>query len=156
MGKNLLVGIGGRARHVKALYVGVGGKARKVKKVYIGVGGKARLVYQSYIPVTRIGLSGISDQLPPNAPSNWRAWGFCRINATFTPSNATTKSVTWTLENVDGRVSISTSTSTSCWLAVDSLADCAVTVRATSPDGTSATINVRKRYGNDSGSWTFG
>lgn len=156
MGKNLLVGVGGKARHVKALYVGVGGKARKVKKVYVGVGGKARLVYQSYIPVTGISLSGISDQLPPNAPSNWRKWGFCRINATFTPPNATTQSVTWTLENKNGLVSINTSTSTSCWLAVGDLRDCAVTVRATSPDGTSATINVQKKYGNDSGSWTFG
>ena len=32
MGKNLLVGVGSKARKVKALYVGVGGKARKVKK----------------------------------------------------------------------------------------------------------------------------
>lgn len=53
MGKNLLVGVGGKARKVKALYVGVGGKARKVKKVYVGVGGKARLVYMSN-PVVNI------------------------------------------------------------------------------------------------------
>ena len=39
MAKNLLVGVGSKARKVKALYVGVGGKARKVKKVYVGVGG---------------------------------------------------------------------------------------------------------------------
>lgn len=45
MGKNLLIGVGGKALKVKTLYLGVGGKARKVKRVYLGVGGKARLVY---------------------------------------------------------------------------------------------------------------
>lgn len=54
MGKNLLVGVGGKARHAKALYVGVAGKARKVKKVYVGVGGKARLVYTSYVAVSSV------------------------------------------------------------------------------------------------------
>lgn len=44
MGKKVYVGVGGKARRVKALYVGVGGKARKVKKVYIGVDGKAMLM----------------------------------------------------------------------------------------------------------------
>lgn len=57
MGKNLLVGVGNKARKAKALYVGVGGKARKVKKVYVGVGGKARLVYTSYVKTTDIKIT---------------------------------------------------------------------------------------------------
>ena len=36
------IGVGGKARKVKAIYIGVGGKARKVIKAYIGVNGKAR------------------------------------------------------------------------------------------------------------------
>lgn len=78
MGKNLLVGVGGKARHVKALYVGVGGKARKVKKVYVGVGGKARLVYQSYVAGTKINVSYTTK--------------YQTLTVTFTlePSNATT------------------------------------------------------------------
>lgn len=90
MGKNLLVGIGGRARHVKALYVGVGGKARKVKKVYVGVGGKARLVYQSYIPVTGISLSNV-------LMGRRGAANMVQINATINPSNAQNKTLTWTV-----------------------------------------------------------
>ena len=49
MGKNLYVGVGGKARKRKAAYIGISGKARKIKKIYVGVGGKARLVYQSYV-----------------------------------------------------------------------------------------------------------
>ena len=78
MAKNLLVGVGSKARKVKALYVGVGGKARKVKKVYVGVGGKARLVYQSYVAGTKINV---------NYTTNYET-----LTVTFTlePSNATT------------------------------------------------------------------
>ena len=90
MGKNLLVGVGGRARHVKALYVGVGGKARKVKKVYIGVGGRARLVYQSYIPVTGISLSNVLMGRRGHA-------SMVQITATIKPSNAQNKALTWTV-----------------------------------------------------------
>ena len=84
MAKNLLVGVGGKARKVKALYVGVGGKARKVKKVYVGVGGKARLVYTSYVAVTGITLT-LNDKYA-DKPT---------ITAVFTPSNATNQKVTW-------------------------------------------------------------
>lgn len=86
MGKNLLVGVGGKARHVKALYVGVGGKARKVKKVYVGVGGKARLVYQSYIPVT--GISVVNSHVG----GTYNLW---EIEIAILPSNATNKSTSW-------------------------------------------------------------
>ena len=93
MGKNLLVGVGGKARHVKALYVGVGGKARKVKKVYVGVGGKARLVYTSYVAVTGITVTNG----PYNETSNLRAF-----YVTILPSNATDKSYSVTVKNNDG------------------------------------------------------
>ena len=90
MGKNLLVGIGGRARHVKALYVGIGGKARKVKKVYIGVGGRARLVWQDYVAVTGISLSNV-------LMGNRGVTSIVQINATIKPSNAQNKTLTWTV-----------------------------------------------------------
>lgn len=86
MAKNLLVGVGGKARHIKALYVGVGGKARKVKKVYVGVGGKARLVYQSYIPVT--GISVVNSHVG----GTFNLW---EIEIAILPSNATNKSTSW-------------------------------------------------------------
>lgn len=89
MGKNLFVGVGGKARHVKALYVGVGGKARKVKKVYVGVGGKARLVHQSYIPVTGITYSHLNDS---NYSDLW-------IYFKLTPTNATNLTVTFTKDS---------------------------------------------------------
>ena len=78
MAKNLLVGVGSKARKVKALYVGVGGKARKVKKVYVGVGGKARLVHTSYVPVTGIDLVLPDDITQPTVT----------ITAVFTPSGS--------------------------------------------------------------------
>ena len=87
MGKNLLVGVGGKARNAKALYVGVGGKARKVKKVYVGVGGKARLVYTSYVKATGITLSAVNEA------------GV--ISASITPSNSTTKKVSWSIKSLD-------------------------------------------------------
>lgn len=90
MAKNLYVGVGGKARHVKALYVGVGGKARKVKKVYVGVGGKARLVWQDYVAVTGISLS--------NVLMGRRGYAdMVQINATIKPSNAQNKTLTWTV-----------------------------------------------------------
>lgn len=78
MGKNLLVGVGSKARKVKALYVGVSGKARKVKKVYVGVGGKARLVWQSYVAAT-----GVNVQWTVNDAST------VTVNCNVVPSNAT-------------------------------------------------------------------
>ena len=87
MAKNLYVGVGSKARKVKALYVGVGGKARKVKKVYVGVGGKARLVYTSYVAVTGITLSAVNEA------------GV--ISAAITPSNSTTKKVSWSIKSLD-------------------------------------------------------
>lgn len=107
MGKNLLVGVGGKARHVKALYVGVGGKARKVKKVYVGVGGKARLVYQSYIPVTGINVISATKGNP------------CRITISLSPSNATDKTVTWSWKNKPSNVRISDAGDTYCVLSGD-------------------------------------
>lgn len=104
MGKNLLVGIGGKARHVKALYVGVGGKARKVKKVYVGVGGKARLVYQSYIPVTGISISWPEPETSEDIV----------FTVTFTPSNATDKSVTWSQQYSPHGVEIISTTANTC------------------------------------------
>lgn len=98
MGKNLLVGVVSRARHVKALYLGVGGKARKVKKVYVGVGGKARLVYQSYIPVTGITYSHLND-------SNYNdLWIYFKL----TPTNATNLTVTFTKDSNQIRFTSST------------------------------------------------
>ena len=99
MGKNLLVGIGGKARHVKALYVGIGGKARKVKKIYVGVGGKARLVYQSYIPVTGISakytlVNGKADDTYASVYYNYAI----NLAATVNPSNATNPAITWTVD----------------------------------------------------------
>lgn len=147
MGKNLLVGVGGKARHVKALYVGVGGKARKVKKVYVGVGGKARLVYQSYIPVTGITYSHLNDS---NYDDLW-------IYFKLTPTNATNRTVTFTKDSTQIRFKSSTTMvadsngyvyirvtvggayNTSVW----------TTVTATAADGKSAYIKIEL----DSGEW---
>lgn len=104
MGKNLFVGVGGKARHVKALYVGVGGKARKVKKVYVGVGGKARLVYQSYVPVTWISISWPELETSQDIV----------FTVTFTPSNATDKSVTWSQQFSNNAVEIISTTANTC------------------------------------------
>ena len=86
MAKNLLVGVGSKARKVKALYVGVGGKARKVKKVYVGVGGKARLVYTSYVAVTGISV------IKSHVGGTYNLW---EIEIAILPSNATNKSTSW-------------------------------------------------------------
>lgn len=93
MGKNLLVGIGGRARHSKVLYVGVGEKARKIKKVYVGVGGKARLVYTSYVAVT--GITVTHENLH-NHSNN-----LLDFYVSITPSDATDKSYSVTVTNND-------------------------------------------------------
>lgn len=91
MGKNLLVGVGGKARKVKALYVGVGGKARKVKKVYVGVGGKARLVYTSYVAVT--GITVTHENLDNHSNK------LLDFYVSITPSDATDKSYSVTVTN---------------------------------------------------------
>lgn len=134
MGKNLLVGVGSKARKVKALYVGVGGKARKVKKVYVGVGGKARLVYQSYIPVT-----GITLTVQPRVP-NGRS---CTLTAVFSPANATNKTVKWTSSNkleANG-INIVSSTSNSCVITpYGGHTETNSNITATSADGTSASL----------------
>ena len=141
MGQNLFVGVGGKARHVKALYVGVGGKARKVKKVYVGVGGKARLVHQSYIPVTGITYSHLND-------SNFNdLWIYFKL----TPTNATNLTVTFTKNSTQIRFTSSTTMvadsngyvyirattggayNTSVW----------ITVTATAADGKSDYIKVK-------------
>ena len=98
MAKNLLVGVGSKARKVKALYVGVGGKARKVKKVYVGVGGKARLVYTSYVAVTGIAFDHLNS-------SNYNdLWIYFKL----TPTNATNRSVTFTKNSSQIRFTSST------------------------------------------------
>lgn len=141
MGKNLLVGVGGKARHVKAMYVGVGGKARKVKKAYVGVGGKARLVYTSYVAVTGIAFDHLNS-------SNYNdLWIYFKL----TPTNATNRSVTFTKNSNNIRFTSSTTMvadsngyvyiratvggafNTSIW----------ITVTATAADGKSAYIKVR-------------
>lgn len=94
MGKNLLVGVGGKARKVKALYVGVGGKARKVKKVYVSVGGKARLVYTSYVAVT--GITVTHENLYNHSTN------VLNFYVSITPSDATDKSYSVTVTNNDG------------------------------------------------------
>ncbi|RGF78617.1 hypothetical protein DXA70_06270 [Faecalibacterium sp. OF04-11AC] len=140
MGKNLLVGVGSKARKVKALYVGVGGKARKVKKAYVGVGGKARLVYQSYVAVTGIAFDHLNS-------SNYNdLWIYFKL----TPTNATNRSVTFTknsgqirftssttmIADSNGyvyiRATVSGAFNTSVW----------ITVTATAADGKSDYIKV--------------
>lgn len=158
MGKNLLVGVGGRARNVKALYVGVGGKARKVKKIYVGVGGKARLVYQSYIPVTGISLTGKSG-------SKRDDWANCYITASFIPSNATNKNVTWRVEEVTyppiggtclGRPKLVSSTGSTCTVGAISQQSTCAKITATSADGATASIYARMSGGGwGSSEWTF-
>lgn len=141
MAKNLLVGVGSKARKVKALYVGVGGKARKVKKVYVGVGGKARLVYTSYVAVTGIAFDHLN-QLNYND-----LWIYFKL----TPTNATNRSVTFTknsnqiafkssttmVADSNGYVYIRATTgeafNTSVW----------ITVTATAADGKSDYIKVK-------------
>lgn len=105
MAKNLLVGVGSKARKVKALYVGVGGKARKVKKVYVGVGGKARLVWSTYVKVTGITLT-LNDKFA-ETPT---------ITAVFIPSGATNQKVTWDIDNpiLFNGISIVSSTDHTC------------------------------------------
>lgn len=132
MGKNLLVGVGSKARKVKALYVGVGGKARKVKKVYVGVGGKARLVYTSYVAVTGVKLEIASTK--DNT---------CIIKAVFTPANATNLSVKWTIKqsNAFMKVKISAQNATTCTLTAPSaLGEAWLT--ATTPNGISCTEKI--------------
>lgn len=143
MGKNLLLGVGGRARHVKALYVGIGGKARKIKKIYVGVGGKARLVYQSYIPVT-----GISLVKTLTNPSNPKRNCYLVVTAVFKPDNCTNPKVTWKYEG-GGCTSILNSTDTTCTLTVSSWLGGSGKLTATSSDGVTATTTCE--YDSDYG-----
>ena len=92
MAKNLYVGVGGKARKMKAAYIGISGKARKIKKIYVGVGGKARLVYQSYIYVTGISLSKVGT-------TSDKKGGLAIVTANITPSNAQNKTLIWTLSS---------------------------------------------------------
>lgn len=137
MGKNLLVGVGSRARHVKAMYVGVGGKARKVKKVYVGVGGKARLVYTSYVAVTGITLT-LNDKYADNPT----------ITAVFTPSNATNQKVTWDISVIPALfgIEILSSNDTTCVLSHTRDSNASVILMATSADGVTARYRVEFIY----------
>lgn len=137
MGKNLLVGVGSRARHVKAMYVGVGGKARKVKKVYVGVGGKARLVYTSYVAVTGITLT-LNDKYA-DEPT---------ITAVFTPSNATNQKVTWntTVTSAVSGIGILSSNDTTCVLSHTRNSNVSTILTATSADGVTVQYRVKFIY----------
>lgn len=140
MGKNLLVGIGSKARKVKALYVGVGGKARKVKKVYVGVGGKARLVWEAYVKVTGITLT-LNDKYA-DRPT---------ITAVFIPSGATNKKVTWDIatsgNDMFKGISIVSSTDNTCTVMHENKTGNQFTViTAKSMDG----VTVKYRL-----SWTY-
>lgn len=141
MGKNLLVGVGSKARKVKALYVGVGGKARKVKKVYVGVGGKARLVYTSYVAVTGIAFDHLNS-------SNYNGlWIYFKL----TPTNATNRSVTFTKNS--NQIAFKSSTTmvadSNGYVYIRATAGGAfntsvwITVTATAADGKSAYIKVK-------------
>ena len=137
MGKNLFVGVGGKARHVKALYVGVGGKARKVKKVYVGVGGKARLVYTSYVAVTGITLT-LNDKYADNPT----------ITAVFTPGNATNQKVTWNTTDaaVVTGIGILSSNDTTCVLSHTRNSNVRTILTATSADGVTVQYRVYFTY----------
>ena len=103
MGKNLYVGVGGKARKRKAAYIGISGKARKIKKIYVGVGGKARLVYQSYVAVSGINVSFSADGQN------------LTVNVSVSPSNATNHGVSFSLAaGAPSKMYISSSTSSSC------------------------------------------
>ena len=137
MAKNLLVGVGSKARKVKALYVGVGGKASKVKKVYVGVGGKARLVYTSYVAVTGITLT-LNDKYA----------GRPTITAVFTPSNATNQKVTWStaISSAVTGISISYSDDTTCVLSQTRNSGTSTILTATSADGVTVQYRVEFIY----------
>ena len=51
--RNIYIGVGNKARHVKKLYVGINGIARRIKKAYIGVNGVARLIYKYELATTQ-------------------------------------------------------------------------------------------------------
>lgn len=151
MGKNLLMGIGGRARKAKSLYVGVGGKARKVKKVYVGVGGKARLVYTSYTPLTDIDLV-LPDDITQLTVT---------ITAVFTPSDATDQRVTWELQNLLGAgITIMSTTETTCTLKVSSTSMAMICrLKATTTNGSMSVskdiIHVPANLLNRNGTWSW-
>ena len=140
MAKNLLVGVGSKARKVKALYVGVGGKARKVKKVYVGVGGKARLVWAAYVKVTGITLT-LNDK-HADKPT---------ITAVFIPSGATNQKVTWDIDTSEtilfNGISIVSSTDHTCTVRhANNTSNQITVITAKSMDG----VTVRYRL-----SWSY-
>lgn len=150
MAKNLLVGVGGKARKVKALYVGAGGKARKVKKVYVGVGGKARLVYTSYVAVSSI------DLILPDDTTQLTA----TITAKFTPNDATNQKVTWKYVNTLGAgIIIRSTTDTTCTLSVQSTSDNIIGIlTATAANGISVSkgiIHNNRSFIHANGTWSW-
>ena len=140
MGKNLLVGVGSKARKVKALYVGVGGKARKVKKVYVGVGGKARLVWAAYVKVTGITLT-LNDKYA-DRPT---------ITAVFIPSGATNQKVTWDITTsgniMFSGISIVSSTDHTCTVShANEMTNQFTEITAKSMDGVTVKYRLRWTY----------
>lgn len=149
MGKNLLVGIGGRARKAKSLYVGVGGKARKVKKVYVGVGGKARLVYTSYVAVTGIDLV-LPDDITQQTVT---------ITAVFTPSDATDQKVTWKFDTARTYIDVVHTTDTSCFIKAKSInVNAYFNITATASNGVTVKktlIHTSVSLGRPNGTWVW-
>ena len=140
MAKNLLVGVGAKARKMKAGYVGVGGKARKIKKIYVGVGGKARLVYQSYVAVSGITVSW--------SPTNLGIGG--KKTITFTalpyPSNASNLKLAWAKK--DNYVTLTPSfDGTTCVCTASYAGEMyESTITVSSPDGPSVTLELLHAY----------
>ena len=133
MAKNLYVGVGGKARKRKAAYIGISGKARKIKKIYVGVGGKARLVYQSYVPVTGISISWPEPETSEDI----------LFTVTFTPSNATDKSVTWSQQYSNNGVKIISTTANTCTVHASNT-NSYNRITATTSNGISATVKCSR------------
>ena len=158
MAKALYVGVGGKARKMKAAYIGISGKARKIKKIYVGVGGKARLVYQSYIPVTGISLKYEYGEYTRPDKYPWRA----TFTATLTPSDATNKGITWSVES-DSQVFYIAPSGNTCYVAVGIIVDGIMytrggrgTLTATAADGKQVTIPIQSiSYSDYDGDKTY-
>ena len=73
MAKKIYVGVGDKARNVKALYVGVNNVARKVKKAYVGVNNIARLCWENG-PIGPTIPCSIPRMTSATAPSGTVTW----------------------------------------------------------------------------------
>lgn len=66
MAKKIYVGVGDKARNVKALYVGVNNVARKVKKAYVGVNNLARLCWENGPIGTPVSIPRMTSDTAPS------------------------------------------------------------------------------------------